>query len=284
MRVVRKLAGLFLLVGIVACGPTARPGGGGDDGNGPDAGKQAPDAQAPGPCVPAAESTVQACSDGMDNDCDGLYDCADPDCSGIGACPVCGMVQHPLGTPLPLPDGAGAGPAYTSKLHFDGFAMGQTFAAISNIQSVCLKIEHSWLRDLQIELHAPTGQVVVLQQMLGQTGSEIYLGQANDADSSETPVPGVGADYCWKPTAANPAMLAYANSGSPMLSFNGHDELPPGDYSAAGAWTPLVGAMLNGDWMIYVQDRWAIDNGFIFEWSIAFDPSLVQDCSGPVIQ
>ena len=41
---------------------------------------------------------------------------------------------------------------------------------------------------------------------------------------------------------------------------------------------------LNGEWTIIVTDLWPIDNGFMFEWSIAFDPSLVVDCEGPIIQ
>jgi len=81
---------------LVACGPSPRKHGGGDDGT------DASTAQ----CVPTAE----ICDDMVDNDCDGLTDCNDPDCSGVGTCPVCGMVQHPLGQPLALPDGDGAGP------------------------------------------------------------------------------------------------------------------------------------------------------------------------------
>src|SRR5215475_6516307 len=47
----------------------------------------------------------------------------------------------------------GAGPPYTSKLHFDGFGVTQQFVNPSNIVSVCVTMEHSWIRDLQIELH-----------------------------------------------------------------------------------------------------------------------------------
>jgi hypothetical protein len=103
------------------------------------------------------------------------------------------------------------------------------------------------------------------------------------------PVPGVGAEYCWKPTATNPSMLAFANGAGTMVqapNCNGgtSDELPPGDYSAAGPWQTLVGAQMNGDWEIFVQDEWAEDNGFIFKWSIDFDPTIFHDCSGPIIQ
>jgi len=62
------------------------------------------------------------------------------------------------------------------------------------------------------------------------------------------------------------------------------DQLPSGDYQASGDWNGLVGAKLNGDWEIRVADLWPVDNGYIFSWSIAFDPMIVQDCSSPPIQ
>ena len=33
-----------------------------------------------------------------------------------------------------------------------------------------------------------------------------------------------------------------------------------------------------------VTDLWAEDNGFLFDWSIQFDSSLIADCSNPIIQ
>src|SRR5215467_8455280 len=94
----RRLLVLAIGIVFVACGPSARPGHGGDDDN-------SIDAPGGGGCVPSAENSAAACSDNFDNDCDGVVDCADPDCSGIGNCPVCGMVQHPTGAPVSLPDG-----------------------------------------------------------------------------------------------------------------------------------------------------------------------------------
>ena len=115
-----------------------------------------------------------------------------------------------------------------------------------------------------------------MQRFLGQTGSEIYVGTPND-DDDINPVPGTGADYCWKPDATNAPMLDYANTTLV------HD-LPPGDYQAASPFSDLLGSTMNGDWTIKVTDLWAIDNGYIFSWSIAFNPEIFEDCSTPPVQ
>jgi hypothetical protein len=290
---------------FIACGPSPRQRPTGDD---DDTGIDATNM----PCQVTPEADPVTCADGIDNDCDGLTDCSDQNCSGVGECPICGMVDTPLAQPLALPDGIGGtscstdadcaavqpGPqhcfdlittssecrqSYDSPLNFIGFGVNQTFSDPSNILSVCVNMEHSWMRDIEIALIAPDGKKVRMQAFEGQTGGEIYLGQANDSDSSNSPVPGVGADYCWKPTATNLPDIDYANSGGTMLSYNGHEELPPGDYQASDPWTNLVGAPLNGDWHLVVTDLWGIDNGYMFSWSITWDPNLVSDCSGPIV-
>jgi subtilisin-like proprotein convertase family protein len=248
------------LVGLCACGPGPRA-------DGPDAA-----------CVASAEQ----CGDSVDNDCDGLSDCRDPDCSGVGDCPVCGTVSHPLGEPFPLPDGVdGGGPtgSYESKLDFTGFPASLAFDQPRNLVSVCVNMEHSWLRDLQIELVAPSGQVLVLQEFLDRTGDEVFMGTPNDSDEV-TPEPGAGKDYCWVPVSLRPPMLIYANQVAP----NSHLDLPSGDYATARPVATLFGATFNGDWTLRVTDQWGDDNGYIFAWAISFDPMLVQDCSTPPIQ
>lgn len=292
--------GFFLTMLAVGCGPGGRDRPGDDDGGGDDA----PEVDAPpgGDCVPKPE----ICGDGTDNDCDLRVDCGDPDCSGVPTgngtdCPVCGAVEMPLGQPLALPDGIGVSTvcstdaqcttallpncvhkechaSYTSTLNFVGFPQGATLEDVNKLLSVCVVMEHSWLRDLQMDLLTPDGRVITLHKFVDRTGGEIYLGQANDGDAASNPVPGVGAKYCWKPGGAA-TML-----DTPTVSMGGHPTMVAGDYLAVSPWASMTGAPLNGMWTMRVTDLWPIDNGFMFEWSIAFDPSLVVDCSGPIIQ
>ena len=278
------------LLVLAACGAEHRK-----DDFGPGSGSNGPDAN--------QQFAPEVCDDMLDNDGDGLVDCHDPDCSGVGICPVCGQVENPEGTPIALPDGDSSGamcsvdatcqansPAtpncvfkechasYNSVLNFIGFPMNSHLDDASKLLKVCAKLEHSWLRDMQIELIAPSGQSVALLKFMDRNGGEIYLGHANDADDASNPVPGVGYEYCW----TNDATLTDMRS-APMENFGGHSVVPAGDYKPDVPFSVLQGADLNGMWQFRVTDLWLVDNGFLFEWNISFDPSLVSDCSGPII-
>jgi hypothetical protein len=300
-----RILKLFPLLTLIACGPSPRHG---DHIDYVDA--------APIQCVPTGpENTPALCSDGIDNDCSGHTDCRDPSCSGIGNCPVCGTVEHPSGMPIDLPDGVGGTSctndascpsgqhcytiptpggsmqecraSYRSSLHFMGFGQGQAVMAVSDIQSVCVNMSHEWIRDLEIDLLAPSGQKLALDKFLGQNCTsgvcEVFLGHPLNTDGD---CPGctqeMGMDYCWKPTATNPPILDYANAGSTMDNWNGMDVLPAGDYKASDDFSTLIGATLNGDWTISVTDLWPIDAGKIHSWTIAFNPQVVQDCDPPI--
>jgi hypothetical protein len=253
---------------------------------------------APKDCV---QTGAEVCGDGLDNDCDLRIDCSDTDCSGVGTCPVCGVVENPEVQPLALPDGTSQSTActtnadctnpaapncvqaechasYTSTLNFVGFPVSAGLNDVSKLLSVCVKMEHSWLRDLQMDLITPDDRIVTLHGFVARSGAEVFLGDANDGDQASNPVPGVGYQYCWKPGA--PTIML----GSPTVPINADDQvLPAGDYAAVSPWSSMMGVPLNGPWTMRVTDLWSADNGFMFEWSISFDPSLVLDCSGPII-
>lgn len=168
---------------------------------------------------------------------------------------------------LALPDGTGT--AYETVLKFSGFSPGQTLTDAGTLDAICVNMEHTWLRDLEIELTCPNGQSITLHNFGGRSGAEVYLGEPVDFDGT-TPSPGQGFDYCWTMDSKRGTWLDYANANTPRT-------LPAGDYNPFESFEGLLGCPLNGEWKIRVQDLWAIDNGFIFSWGIDFDPSLFPD-------
>lgn len=279
-------------VALAACGPNARNDDDGDDDTTPDATT----------CTPSA-ATEDNCNNGFDEDCNGFVDCADVACVGNEACPGTGG-DCEISTPsaaLSLPDGACTGIApdpgasqaemdafmatcgsYEATLNLTGFPVGGTLTDSSRFLGVCVNMEHSWLRDLQIEAYCPDGNRVVLSRFQGQdcpnpnSSCEVFLGVPYENDEFGTPVPGTGWDYCWKTTAANAAMIDFSNQdGSP------HD-LPAGDYQPSEPFSQFTGCALNGGWRIRVVDAWGIDNGYIFSSKLLFDGSLSAEC--PIIE
>jgi hypothetical protein len=285
---------LFAAAVTTACGPAARPDDFGNNGH---------------VDAPPGTTTAEVCNDMIDNDGDGLVDCHDPDCSGIDGCPVCGQVENPEGMAIMLPDGISSGgtcsvdadcptatpnciafidtangntpkkechASYTSKLNFIGFPDGATLDDTSKLLKVCAKLEHSYLHDLNFELISPSGQSIGLQKFLGRVGPKIFLGIPVDDDTTAV---GVGYDYCW--TMDTTAATTMLNANMMQAAY---PTVPAGDYKPDVPFTGLQGATLNGTWTFRVTDMYAIDNGNLFSWSIAFDPSLVVDCSGPIIE
>ena len=170
---------------------------------------------------------------------------------------------------LALPDGTGI--PYETSIYFTEFSPGQVLTNINDLTSICVNMEHSWMRDIEISITCPNGQSVVLHNFGGQTGSQVFLGIPNDADGFN-PIPGSGFDYCWTPNAVNQTWLVYANT-----VLGGFGTLPTGDYSSFEPLSDLVGCPLNGEWTITVTDLWPSDNGFIFSWGLQFNNALYPD-------
>jgi len=177
------------------------------------------------------------------------------------------LAQRIRSDSLPLPDGTGE--IYTTSVTFSNFATGQTLQNEDDILGICLNIEHSWLRDLEISIACPNGQSAILHDHPDRNGaSRTLLGVPVRND--DPVIPGEGFDYCWKNNAPNPTWIQYVRD-------NMVETLPSGDYNAFEPLSNLIGCPLNGEWSITVKDLWAQDNGFIFSWGIEFDPTLFPD-------
>jgi gliding motility-associated-like protein len=167
------------------------------------------------------------------------------------------LPESNLGGGIFLPDLQGV--PFGTGLQFTQFAPGQTLTDPLDLESICVSMEHSYMGDLVISITCPNGQSTVLHQ---QGGGGTYIGVPVDVESTPD-VQGTCWDYCWSPTATNGTWAD--NSGG---------TLPSGTYESVQPFGNLVGCPLNGTWTFTVTDLFAIDNGFLCDWSLAFDPSL----------
>ncbi|WP_396164027.1 PKD-like domain-containing protein, partial [Flavobacterium sp.] len=163
-----------------------------------------------------------------------------------------------------LPDGAGN--SYISFVPVDCFPFGSTITAANQITSVCIDMEHSYLGDLEIRLVSPTGQSIILKAYPGGGGT--YLGCPLDDPAIG---PGTGRTYCFTPAATT----LLVNGPTSPCGTPSSASINAGNYMPVQPFANLIGSQLNGNWSIIVTDNLGIDNGYIFNWSINFDNSIL---------
>jgi len=308
----------FIVLSVAACGPSGRQppfgngndGGGGSNGNGGDGG---------GTCVPQGDngsgsgsgcgsvtitpSTPLALPDTNNQTNANALCSTNANCSG--AEPNCVMTSDKTDAP---PNGGMCAASYTDTLNFVGFCPGETLDDTTKLVSVCATLEHSWVGDLQVDLISPDGKSVALHLFPGRFGTPIFLGHPNYCDSDANAIPGTGYDYCWTGTAtklltttdnggcgAAGGCESWAGDATACPNGGGTDEgvdgetgpfevVPAGNYKPDQSFSALQGAQLNGNWTFRVTDLYAMDNGYLFKWSIQFDPALLPSCGGPIIE
>ncbi len=185
-----------------------------------------------------------------------------------------------LGEQLYLPDGNDEN--YETSIAIDVFDDGQVIENVSDIISFCVNMEHSYLGDLEMMLTCPNGTSVnVFNSFLGDGlfpggfgGGGTFLGDAND--NFPDGVPGIGFDYCFSMNAAFGTMAQEFQAGNavPVSTFSFGNAMAPGTYTPEDSFANFIGCPINGDWTLTIRDNLTIDDGFIFSWSIFFDPNI----------
>lgn len=181
-----------------------------------------------------------------------------------------------------LPDGSGQ--SYQTSVVVTCYAPGQTITNVSEIQDICLNMEHSYTGDLGISIICPNGQTMQILTYAGNSGGGAILGEPVASDlpvdgNTSNTAPGVGYDYCWTPTATGGNIDNNAVNIGSYTDLIGQSspvvtQVPAGTYAIDGNWGDLIGCPLDGDWTIEVTDNLNSDNGYIFSWGITLDPSL----------
>ena len=134
---------------------------------------------------------------------------------------------------------------------------------MNQILNICVNMEHSYSGDLDITIISPNGQEA---QLFEQAGFGTYFGGANDSGTG----PGVGETYCFSMNAS----VLLENAPTVIAGTPANDSWQPGTYLPFQSFNNLVGSPLNGTWTIEIVDNIGIDDGYIFEWYIEFDPNL----------
>jgi len=186
-----------------------------------------------------------------------------------------------------IPDGPNCVPyIYYASVNVNTFALTDTIHDTTDIMSICVNIEHSYVGDLGFKLFCPNGQSVRLDK--NTTSGSNYLGVPYKPDGSPACDPsvnphGTGWNYCWSSIYPNNGLTltqlgVSTGTGTIMVGdkrtvdstnvYNHTNYIKP-DSSFAS----LIGCPLNGNWSMQITDNWALDNGYIFGWSV--NPSLV---------
>jgi gliding motility-associated-like protein len=121
--------------------------------------------------------------------------------------------------------------------------------------------------DITITFICPNGQSIAVHQ---QGGGGTQLGEPIDGgDETTGQTPGIGYDYYWAPDATAGTWEEYGDGTGGTV--------PAGTYESAQPWDVLVGCPLNGTWTVEICDMWGADDGYIFDWGMAFNPQLYGD-------
>ena len=134
------------------------------------------------------------------------------------------------------------------------------------------------------------------------TARGTFFGEAYDQSSSGSPcnsnasanAPGIGWNYCWSNNTTSGfqyapgdaiiyrAANASYHSGSASWSTSTFQAVDSSNVAAGSNFyhpddnfSALVGCPLNGEWYIEVVDGYASDNGYIFEWELSLNPTLL---------
>lgn len=132
----------------------------------------------------------------------------------------------------------------------------------TQIESVCVNIEHSNDSDIEIRLQAPNGVVIELSTDNGGSGNNY-------------------TNTCFSPSAVTPIIDG-------MAPFTG-------DFQPEGNWGDLTGTNVEGNWVLLVSDDQNGFGGTFIDWSITFNteneyvynwtPSATlscDDCPNPI--
>ncbi|MBI3135703.1 MAG: PKD domain-containing protein [Bacteroidetes bacterium] len=161
-----------------------------------------------------------------------------------------------------VPDDVGV--LNTMPMTMTGFNSSEIIDQVSDIVSICVDIEHSFMGDFVLQIQCPTGQIMTLHQQ-GGGGTNLGVPSYSGASCDNMPLNiGTPWNYCFTPAATVTWIAAVPVAGT----------LPVGDYMPIDPFTDLFGCPLNGVWQLLFTDLWGGDDGYLPGFQINLDPPL----------
>lgn len=197
-------------------------------------------------------ASVEICDDNIDNDLDGLIDCADPDCGGSSL-----VTQSSSNVPISIPFSSTGTVTSTLTISQAG--------AITDINILDLNISHTYIDDLNVWLTSPEGTSVTVLSRPCTSQNNVFMDFDDEAASSSYPCP---------PTNG----LAYIPANA-LSAFDGEN--------MQGLWTLYVqdvytadGGSING-WTLEIESACPTE---ICDNGIDDDGDGLIDCDDPECQ
>ncbi len=120
---------------------------------------------------------------------------------------------------------------------------------VSLLESVCVNINHTWLDDLNLYLHAPNNRFVELSTDNGGNGDHYTA-------------------TCFSPSATVPINFPGPFAPASAAPFTG-------TFQPEGEWTDILNTPLSGAWKLGVIDDNSGFTGMLLDWSITFSGETV---------
>ncbi len=166
---------------------------------------------------------------------------------------------------------------FISSLNFGVFPAGTQLMQESDLNRVCINIEHEDFGHLQFELECPNGTSVLLK--------DYSIGGANLGEPvifAAESIAGKGYEYCFSKSAPLGKMSetsfqfhSYTDLAGDF--YNNQSYLPAGTYLPDESFQNFAGCPLNGNWAMRARDRISGTSGFVLGWSLFFNDRFYPD-------
>jgi gliding motility-associated-like protein len=165
-------------------------------------------------------------------------------------------------TTLALTDTQGV--IFESNNVISGYSPELVIGGNTFLVEMCINATHTYMGDLNIRLRCPNGTIVPIH-------NSPWVSLAAGGGGTDLGIPpNTGFDYCWNMSETQ----TMAEVAIPIPGGN----LPAGSFLPQnGNFADFAGCPLNGTWTLMISDHFASDSGTLFNFTLEFETTDVND-------